>query len=424
MNNQNSLTACTDLYDLNDCSEIRQLIASRPPVLMHATFVVLAVLLLSALAWSYLTAVDLVVVASGKIRPEGEAQQVFMPPETELNGRVSEVLVTQGQSVEAGQLLLRLDTSALDSKIAGAKARLSADEQALKELHNQVDVTKKKHAAARAKAELQLSSAQAELANDKAARRLKISELESELSLATTTWERLAHLVKQQIVSPQEVESAEREMQVLEANLERAKLPINSGIVDTSQAQMELVDREAERELTELNQRIAAQVGRLEQARTELAGLQQTKQLAEIRAPAAGIVLSENVKAGDVRLPGQPILELAAQQDLCFETEVPAAEIGALEIGQKVKLKFDAFDFQRYGIATGCVAFIAPDSRIGGENEDVYRVRVQLDSNMIGRGNLKGDIKLGLTGTAEIVTRNESLLTVLATQIRHTISLN
>jgi len=365
MNNQNLLDAGADLYDLDDCSAMRQLIASRPPVLMHATFVVLAVLLLSALAWSYLTAVDLVVVASGRIRPEGEAQQVFIPPEAELNGRVSEVLVTQGQSVEAGQLLLRLETSALDSKIAGAQARLSADEQALKELRSQVEVAKKQHAAARAKAELQLSSAQADLENDKATRRLKISELESELSLATSTWERLAHLVKKQIVSPQEVESAEREMRVLEANLERAKLPVSSGIVDTTQAQMELVDREAERELTKLNQRIAAQVGRLEQTRTELAGLQQTKQLAEIQAPTAGIVLSENVKAGEVRLPGQPILELAAQQDLCFETEVPAAEIGDLEIGQKVKLKYDAFDFQRSGIATGYVSFHAPASPHG-----------------------------------------------------------
>ncbi len=79
-----------------------------------------------------------------------------------------------------------------------------------------------------------------------------------------------------------------------------------------------------------------------------------------------------------------------------------------------MKLTFDAFDFQRYGIVTGHVDFIAPDSSAGFENEDVHWLQVHLSSNAMRRKNLQGDIKLGITDTAEIVNRSESILTFMA----------
>ena len=52
-----------------------------------------------------------------------------------------------------------------------------------------------------------------------------------------------------------------------------------------------------------------------------------------------------------------------------------------------------------------------------------FVVRVELPIKQVGRGDLIGDVKLGLGGTAEIVTDRESLLLILLKKLRRTISL-
>ena len=58
-----------------------------------------------------------------------------------------------------------------------------------------------------------------------------------------------------------------------------------------------------------------------------------------------------------------------------------------------------------------------------GRVSDAYLVRIELHANEVGRGDLRGPVKLGLGGTAEIVTGQESVLSILLNRIRQTISL-
>ena len=53
----------------------------------------------------------------------------------------------------------------------------------------------------------------------------------------------------------------------------------------------------------------------------------------------------------------------------------------------------------------------------------MYLVRIKLHRDRLGRGELRGDIKLGLGGRAEIMTERQSLLTILVKKLRGTISL-
>jgi hypothetical protein len=85
------------------------------------------------------------------------------------------------------------------------------------------------------------------------------------------------------------------------------------------------------------------------------------------------------------------------------------------------------------------VSYLSPDSRLPREGDGgpgalaatpasrrspaAYLVRVEMHADEVGRGELHGAVKLGLGGTAEIVTDRESVLMIFLRKIRQTISL-
>ena len=87
-------------------------------------------------------------------------------------------------------------------------------------------------------------------------------------------------------------------------------------------------------------------------------------------------------------------------------------------------MKLDAYDYQRYGTVAGTVTFIAPDSDVlAGQGRATYLVRIELAGEELGRGDFRGQIKLGMAGQADIVTGQESVLALLVKKLRQTISL-
>jgi multidrug efflux pump subunit AcrA (membrane-fusion protein) len=104
-----------------------------------------------------------------------------------------------------------------------------------------------------------------------------------------------------------------------------------------------------------------------------------------------------------------------------------------------VRSKFDAYDYQKYGVMEGTVTYLSPDSKMTKTSDGTqegeaasaasrkspaaFLVRVEMSADQIGRGGLVGEVKLGLGGTAEIVTDRESVLRIFFKKIRQTISL-
>jgi hypothetical protein len=118
------------------------------------------------------------------------------------------------------------------------------------------------------------------------------------------------------------------------------------------------------------------------------------------------------------------VVEIAEQQGFRFEALVPSEEVGYLRVGLPARIKLDAYDYQRYGTVAGTVVFISPDSSVpAGQGTATYLVKVELAADALGRGDLRGWVKLGMAGQAEIVTGQESLFVLFVKQIRQTISL-
>ncbi len=133
------------------------------------------------------------------------------------------------------------------------------------------------------------------------------------------------------------------------------------------------------------------------------------------------------------------MLEIAPQRGYRFEAVVPSDDVGDLRVGMPVHIKFDAYDYQKYGVLDGTVTYLSPDSKLADESHQETETRnrerrpqlrrprlssaIELHADEVGRGELRGRVKLGLGGTAEIVTGRESILEILIKRIRQTISL-
>ena len=135
-------------------------------------------------------------------------------------------------------------------------------------------------------------------------------------------------------------------------------------------------------------------------------------------------MIKGDIKLGDILEPGKPVFELARQEGFLFEGSVPSDEVGHLKVGMAARIKLDAYNYQQYGTVDGIVRFLSPDSGQEGEERTVnYTVRIELASDSLGRGEFHGQVKLGMTGHADIVTGHQSLISILVKRMRQSISL-
>ena len=128
---------------------------------------------------------------------------------------------------------------------------------------------------------------------------------------------------------------------------------------------------------------------------------------------------------GDILQAGKPVLAIAQQKGLRVDVAVPSKDVAHLKPGMPVRIKLDAYDYEKYGALEGHVEFVSPDSEVlEGQGIAFYLVKIAVANNEVGRGEFRGRVRIGMTGQAEIVTGRDSLLALLTKKIRQTISLN
>jgi membrane fusion protein len=99
------------------------------------------------------------------------------------------------------------------------------------------------------------------------------------------------------------------------------------------------------------------------------------------------------------------------------EAHVPQSGIGLVKPGQPVKLLYDAFPYQRYGVKYGTIRWVSPASVLV-KDQPVFRVLIDLqDESVVVRGQPRS-LLAGMGGTADIVVGKRSLLSFAFEPIR------
>jgi len=411
--------------DLADFSEFRQSLLARPPAIVHGTALLLVALLGTALAWAALTPANLVVRATGRVRPVTSPRKVVPGGESAgAAGRVVEVNCREGDEVRRGDVLVRLDTQRLDNDAARRRRSIRTGEDELAELDRLAGLLERLATAGLAKAEAEVAQARDELGRATERQGSEVRLAERELHDAADEESVTRRLAAGGAAARMELSKAETRSLEAREKLNRARQSLDASRVEVTRRALELTEQEHAMRRNELTTKRQARQGEVDAARLELANLELERQRAVVCAPADGVVVRGDVKVGDLLDRGQPVVEIAEQMGFRFEAAVPSEEVGRLDVGLPVRVKLDAFDHQRYGTVSGRVCFISPDSGTAEGRPASYTVRIELDGPEVGRGDFRGRVKLGMAGTAEIVTGRESVLSLLVKRVRQTISLD
>ena len=383
------------------------------------------------------------VSATGNV---GVERQVALPFGS--SGEIAEVLVEEGQTVEAGDVLARLDTSSLDWQIARSRASVDTAQARLeqakkpagdKELASaqaaldsatanyeqvQAGAGAEELASAQAaldsaranydrvkagptKAELaavqaQLDSAkaavqQAQAAYDRVKDRPFVGLLPEALNLqnATITLQQAQANYDAQANRPTRSELASANAQVAQAAAQLAALQERPTGVELASAAAQVAQAEAT--LAQLQDRpspedIAVLQSQVDEAQIVLAQTESQLEDMVITAPFGGTVVAVDAREGEWASPGAPAIVLAFTDSLILEVNVDEVDVAGLAEGQAAHLTFGSLDDAEVG---GTVSFVAPSStNVGGAV--AYAVEMRFDP-----GDLP--VRLGMTADVDIV---------------------
>lgn len=172
--------------------------------------------------------------------------------------------------------------------------------------------------------------------------------------------------------------------------------------------------READRRLTEDTAKARIRAASLRDELDQTRGAELT-----LSAPCAGSVLRLAVNApGAVVQDGEVLAELAcAGEQLQAEVNVTPSGTGRIEPGQHVRLLYDAFPYQRYGIKHGTVRWVSPAS-VTIKDRQVFRVLVDLEEHAVPVKGEKRRLMAGMGGRADVVVGRRSLIAYAFEPIR------
>lgn len=420
------------VFELNQCSDFRQTLEAKPPALVHGAALLAAATVAAAAIWAGVTEANLVIRGAGRVRPVTESTRIFISANPQLNGRIAELNVREGSQVRRGDVLLRLDASQLENNIDKVQRTIRLAEEELLNLDERELLLTEQLQAALAKANAELLQAQREVARQQALRETEVERSTVAAEAAEEQLRRLESLVATRAVTRQAVSEAEAKWKEENAKLRAARLPVDESRLGVLQQAVEVIEREAALKRAELDGQRVASRRALETARKELANLLIAKQQSVLRSPIDGVVIKSSFKAGDVAELGKPVIELAEDQAFCFETYIPSDDVGLLSKGLAAQIKFDAYDYQRYGTLDGVVDYISPDSTLlpsegspagAAGSSVVYKVRIRLLRDYVMQHQLRGDVKLGLSGQVEVITDRQTVLSILLKRIRSSLSL-
>ena len=385
--------------------------------------------LLLLLVWAAFAQIDEVTRGEARVVPTSQVQII----QSVDGGVVEALLVREGQVVEAGQLLLRVDPTRFVSNMLESRAsQLAVQAKALRlealtrgtpfnppaELKREApDVVAQEmrlYESRRAEISAQISISQNQLAqrqqelNEVRARR---EQAERGLELMTKEINATRPMVATGAVSEVEVFRLEREAARLRGDREQA----TAQIARVQAAILEATRKIEEVQLSSRNQMSAE----LSETMSKLASLSQGGRAledkvkhADIKSPMRGTVKRLLVNTvGAVVQPGKEVVEVVPLDDtLILEVQITPKDIGFLRPGQEAMVKFTAYDFSIYGGLLAEVIHIGADSVLDEKGNAFFHIRVRTRKPSLGPSL---PIIPGMVAQVDILTGKKTVLSYL-----------
>lgn len=432
-----------------------EIVETPPSPLGRAIGGVIVFFFCAAIVWASLSVIDIIATAPGKIIPSGNTKTI-QPLEI---GIVRAILVKDGQTVKAGDVLIELDSTMSDADRTRGKGDLAAAQTDVARLRallsdaadplvafnppadadpalvatqrqlltNELAEIRAKHAAIDNQ-KIQKEKEAATIAASIARIEATLPILQQRFDIRRTLMERDLGSKLLYLQEQQELVNGEKELLVQKSRYAEAEAALAAITATRAQVAAEF-RRKASDDLSKAEQKAASL------AQDLVKSVQRTKERSLV-APIDGVVQQLAVHTvGGIVTPAQTLLVLVpTNSKLEIEAMISNQDIGFVEVGQPASIKVRTFDFTKYGLINGTVESVSLDavksdpsrdvpsgkssdsSTIGSDSaakEPSYIARISLDRSQMKVGEKTVSLAPGMVVTVEIMTGTRSIISYL-----------
>ncbi|MCP1756858.1 MULTISPECIES: HlyD family type I secretion periplasmic adaptor subunit [Bradyrhizobium] len=394
--------------DFTFANDIRSAALLRTPRTSRMLLWTSCALLATFLIWAHFAVLDEVKRGSGRVVPSRQMQVV----QSLEGGIVGDILIREGDIVQQGQSLMRIDDTKFASEfgeirerraaMAARVARLDAEARGRTEITFPDDLDKMVPAAVATETSVFKMRGQ-KVAQDIDVLNQQVTRLTGSLKLLEREQTLTRRLYEQKVVPEIEMLRLDRQATEMKGQLAEAQSKIaNITASFRSQADEDLAKSRAD--LAVLDENIKSAQDRVR--RTDL------------KAPVHGIVNKLNISTiGAVVQPGANLMDIVPLDDtLLVEGRIRPQDIAFIRPDQDAVVKISAYDSSVYGSLKGKVERISADTIVDDKaekterQETFYRVMVRTDKNHLGTEQHPLPIIPGMVTTVEVLTGEKSVL--------------
>jgi hemolysin D len=445
MTHSNRLVPLVDALG-DHSSEGIAILTAEPWRALHALVYTMIALVLSGLAWSFIGRADVIVTEQGALAPASELRRFYAP----VDGELANLYVAEGQPVAKGDVLARLNArGAVEAASNAMQAQLKLEnaerewrqfpekkallEQKAATLRQAMELEEQQHEKRTAlgttklveEQKAQMAEARTNVEESRRAReaaQLEVEKFErvlagpggSGVSLLQVEAKRNARLAAEnayRMAQSRVNELTARQSQELvqaQAQLESSGEQLKKLRLDYEAAANELATAEEKLRLQLNTARVEADAA----ARIRFENIDKDNFL-QILAPVSGVVTDlTSTQPGDKVQANAPLGGIAPSNSRSVvKVEIAENDRAFLREGLPVKLKFNAFPYQRYGVINGTLEYVSPATKPASQTKQpVYEARISLERDYYQVAETRYPLRYGMTAAVEIVVRQRRLI--------------
>ena len=431
MTHSNRLVPLADALG-DHSSEGIAILTAEPWRALHALVYTMIALVLSGLAWSFFGRADVIVTEQGSLAPASEVRRFYAP----VDGELVNLYVAEGQPVAKGDVLARLNArGAVEAAGNAMQAQLKLEnaerewrqfpekkallEQKAATLRQAMELEERQHQQRTALGTSKLVEEQraqmAEARTNVEETRLEMEKFErvyaattgSGVSLLQVEGKRNAYHLAQSKLTELTARQSQELVQA-QAQLDASGEQLKKLRLDYEAATNELATAEEKLRLQLDTARVEADAA----ARIRFENIDKDNFLL-IVAPVSGVVTDlTSTQPGDKVQANTPLGGIApSNSHSVVKVEIAENDRAFLREGLPVKLKFNAFPYQRYGVIRGTLEYVSPATKPSAQTKQpVYEARVSLERDYYQVAETKYPLRYGMTAAVEIVVRERRLI--------------
>lgn len=422
-------------------------VVNTPPIpLPRIMLYVLLVLVFLLVMWAVFGQLDIVARAQGKLIPQTRIK-IAQPFE---GGRISKILVKDGDLVKAGQSIMLMDTQLSEADTEKLRAELASSKimlrsinaelshkkftqlpddkpELFKKVYEKYEARQKSylHAVEQQKAILNKSKQDLSAANEVYKKLKQILPIHQENEKNIIKLADKGFVSKLDVLEKQRIRiEAERDMQAQKFIMQGAKERIN-------EVKGQLDELISEHESQFLDEQITLKQ-RVDQLDQDWLKQEYRNRLMKIKAPQDGFIKDIATNTEGTVVPAGTVLMniVPINEPLLAEVYVNNQDVGFISAGQKTRIKLMSYQFQKYGMIDGEVDYISADANaMNSSNKQDnsgggagYKTIISLKQQFLERNNKKFLLRPGMQVTAEIKLGTRTVLEYILSPIQKTIS--